>query len=173
MPRRSPASSEAERGGARLSLRVELGISVEAPVDRRLLRRVARRVATAEGLAGPHVLAVHLADDEALRRANREQRGIDRATDVLSFPLLPDLQPGSQAFALPPDEPRHLGDVLISYERAAAQAAEYGHGVEREVCYLLAHGILHLLGHDHEEAGERQRMREREEAALGPLGLAR
>ena len=91
----------------------------------------------------------------------------------LSFPLLPDLQPEAPEFVLPPDAPRHVGDVLISYERAVAQAAEYGHSVEREVCYLLAHGILHLLGHDHQEEAERARMREREEAALRPLGLTR
>jgi probable rRNA maturation factor len=62
---------------------------------------------------------------------------------------------------------------LISHERAAAQAAEYGHSVEREVCYLLAHGVLHLLGHDHIADEQRRTMRQREEAALRPLGLTR
>ena len=92
---------------------------------------------------------------------------------MLSFPLLDEFQTSDSGFALPPGEPRHLGDVLISYERARAQAAAYGHSVERELCYLLAHGVLHLLGYDHRRPKERRAMREREEAALRPLGLAR
>jgi probable rRNA maturation factor len=130
-------------------------------------------VIAAEGLAGPLVLGVHLLDDVGLRQANRELRGLDSETDVLSFPLLSELQTSAPSFALPPGEPRHLGDVLISFERARAQAAEYGHSVERELCYLLAHGVLHLLGHDHVQPTERRAMREREEAALRPLGLTR
>ena len=154
-------------------LTLELANRARAPVDGRLLRRVARRVLAAEPLDGPLRLSIHLLDDAALRTVNRERRGVDAATDVLSFPLLPRLQTGEDSFALPPNEPRHLGDVLISYERAVAQAANYGHSVEREVCYLLVHGVLHLLGYDHQEATERRVMREREEAALGPLGLGR
>ena len=167
----SPATSEP--GRPRLRLRIELRDEVGAPVEPRLLRRVARRVVAAEGLVGSHLLAIHLLDDAGLRAANREQRGLDAPTDVLSFPLRPELQRANGAFALPPGAPQHLGDVLISCERAAAQAAEYGHGVDRELCYLLAHGVLHLLGHDHVEEEERRAMRRREEAALGPLGLTR
>lgn len=169
MPR-SPARSEGRR---RLGLRIELRNPVRAPIEAALPRTVARRVVAAEGLVGPHLLAVHLLDDDRLRAANRAQRGVDAPTDVLSFPLLPELQPGGTEFALPPAAPRHLGDVLISYERALAQAAEYGHTVEREVCYLLTHGILHLLGYDHVDEAERLVMRAKEEAALGALGLAR
>jgi probable rRNA maturation factor len=126
----------------------------------------------AERLTGRLVLGIHLLDDEALRAANQSQRGLDAPTDVLSFPLLPALQPSGD-FVLPPDEPGHLGDELISYPRAGRQAQEYGHSVEREVCYLLAHGILHLLGYDHQEEAERRIMRQHEEAALAPLGLVR
>jgi probable rRNA maturation factor len=151
---------------------VELRNRVRAPLPRGLLQRVARRVVAAEGLTGWLLLGVQLLDDDGLRRANLAQRGLDAPTDVLSFPLLPGLQPSGD-FVLPPDEPANLGDVLISYPRAAQQAVEYGHGVEREVCYLLAHGILHLLGYDHQEAAERRAMRQREEAALAPLGLIR
>jgi probable rRNA maturation factor len=154
-------------------LRIELRNEVGAPLDPALLRKVARRVVAAEGLVGPHLLAVHLLDDAGLRAANREQRGVDAPTDVLSFPLLPEFQQGATEFALPPDAPRHIGDVLISYERATAQAAEYEHPVEREVSYLLAHGVLHLLGYDHVAEDERGAMRAKEEAALGPLGLSR
>jgi probable rRNA maturation factor len=172
MPR-SPARAEAVPAARRLSLRLELRNAVGAPVDPGLLRKVARRALGPEGLVGPHLLAVHLLDDEGLREVNLAQRGIDAPTDVLSFPLLPRLQPGEHQFALPPDAPHHLGDVLVSYDRASAQAAEYGHSVERELCYLLVHGVLHLLGYDHVVADEQRLMRQKEEAVLGPLGLAR
>jgi probable rRNA maturation factor len=142
-------------------------------VSSRLLRAVARRVIQAEGLVGRLRLDVQILDDAGLRAVNREHRGIDAATDVLSFPLLDELQQGGREFAIPPDEPRLLGDVLISFERAVLQAAEFGHSVERELCYLLAHGVLHLLGYDHVAEDERLQMRKREEAALQPLGLAR
>lgn len=166
-------SAQADQRRPPLDLKVEVRNPVRAPVRRQLLQEVARRVVEAEGLSGRLRLTIHLLDDERLRAINREQRGIDRPTDVLSFPLLESLQRGEQTFALPPRIPRHLGDVVISYERARAQAAEYGHSVEREVCYLLAHGVLHLLGYDHVEESERRRMREKEEAALQPLGLTR
>lgn len=147
--------------------------AVRAPVRRALLLRVARRVVAAEGLSGPLLLAIYLVDDETQRRINREQRGIDATTDVLSFPLLSELQTGTVEFALPPDEPRHLGEVVISYPRVREQAEAFGHGEERELCYLLAHGVLHVLGYDHVEPEEQRRMRAREEAALAPLGLTR
>lgn len=73
----------------------------------------------------------------------------------------------------PSSGPRYLGDLAISYERVVAQAAEYGHSVRRELCYLVAHGTLHLLGFDHETEAERAAMREREEAALDNLGITR
>jgi probable rRNA maturation factor len=159
--------------GARLHLRIALVDESGVPLDHHLLRRVARRVVAGEGLRGPYDLSIRLTDDCALRVANRAHRGLDRPTDVLSFPLLPRFQQGDSGFVLPPDARQHLGDVLISVERARAQAAEYGHAFEREVCYLLAHGVLHLLGHDHEEQAERKVMREREEAALAAVGLFR
>ena len=114
-----------------------------------------------------YVLSLHLVGDETIRALNAEHRDKDAATDVLSFPLF---EPG---FALPPDEPVHLGDVVVSYPRAVAQADEYGHSVEREVAYLVAHGVLHVLGYDHEEESDRLRMREKEEEALRPLGFTR
>ena len=166
-------ASRSSQGGAEPALRIELRGGARAGVPRPLLLRVAQRVVTDEQLSGPLVLSIALVDDAAIRTMNREQRGIDQATDVLSFPLLEHLQSAGEGFALPPDAPRHLGDVVISYERAAAQAAEYGHSFNREVCYLLAHGVLHLLGYDHVEEGEQVAMRAREEAALAPLGLTR
>ena len=116
---------------------------------------------------GEYVIGLHLVGDTTIQRLNAEHRARDSATDVLSFPLYePD-------FVLPPGEPAHLGDVVVSYPRAVSQAEEYGHSVEREVAYLVAHGVLHVLGYDHEEESERLRMRDKEEEALRPLGFTR
>jgi probable rRNA maturation factor len=122
-----------------------------------------------EGVSGSVVLTVTFVDDAEIHEINRQHRGIDRPTDVLSFPLVDE----SDGFALPPDAPRELGDVIVSYPRAVAQAEEYGHSVEREVAYLVVHGVLHILGHDHEIPAEQAVMREREEAALLVAGLVR
>jgi probable rRNA maturation factor len=154
-------------------LSVRIRNPARAFVDRKLLRSVSRAVARQEGLNGRLALSIHLVDDAGIRDVNRQFRGVDAATDVLSFPLLQQLQPGSAEFTLPPDLPAELGDVLISVERASAQAQEFGHSVKRELCYLLVHGLLHLLGYDHVEESERLEMRRREEAVLAPLGLSR
>jgi probable rRNA maturation factor len=122
-----------------------------------------------EGVTGSVILTLTLVDDEQMREINARHRGIDRPTDVLSFPLTD----GTDAFALPPGAPRELGDVVVSYPRAAAQAREYGHSVERELAYLVVHGVLHILGHDHEVPAEQAVMRAREEAALETVGLVR
>lgn len=119
---------------------------------------------------GAYRLGLHLVGEETIRALNREHRGKDVPTDVLSFPLWSGADDG---FVVPDDEPIHLGDVVISAPRAVAQAEEYGHSLERELAYLTAHGVLHLLGHDHEQEEERRQMRVREEEALRVLGLAR
>ncbi len=106
-------------------------------------------------------LSLLLSDDEGIRELNRCFRGVDRATDVLSFPQ----GEGPQA----PGAPRPLGDVVISVERAEAQARERGHSLEREVGELLLHGILHLAGYEHE--GSRARKMRAKEAELVRLLL--
>jgi probable rRNA maturation factor len=132
---------------------------------------VCRTVLEGEGVDGAVRLALHLVDDAAIAELNATHRGLDRPTDVLSFPLVE--REAYDRFALPPAEPLELGDIVISYPRVLAQAAEFGHSPERELGFLTAHGLLHILGHDHEEPGERARMREREEAALTAVGLSR
>ena len=119
---------------------------------------------------------VLVTDDAGIHSVNLDMRGVDRPTDVLSFPMF-DLMPGEK-----PDEEDAdpatglvpLGDMVISLERAEAQAAEFGHSVEREVCYLTVHSVLHLLGYDHMDEGEMKvQMRGREEAILSALGITR
>lgn len=149
-----------------LSVRIEFDSTPDARQYRGLLSTVARTVLKQSGVTGRVALALHLVDDEAIRDLNRRFRGIDAATDVLSFPL----QDG-RAFVLPEAEAQHLGDIVISLPRTEAQAEEFGHSFERELGYLTAHGILHALGHDHETEPERLAMREREETAMQAVGL--
>jgi probable rRNA maturation factor len=119
---------------------------------------------------GAFAVTLHLVSDAHMRTLNAAHRGADSATDVLSFPLHDSARPD---FVLPPNEPINLGDVVVSYPRALAQAEDFGHSPERELAYLVAHGVLHILGYDHETDGDRERMRYLEEEALGPLGLTR
>ncbi len=117
-----------------------------------------------------YVIGLHLVGDVTIRALNAEHRGIDAHTDVLSFPLH---DPSGAPFVVPPDQPKSLGDVVVSHPRAVEQAVAFGHSTDREVGYLVAHGVLHVLGYDHEEEADRSRMRQREEEALRPLGFIR
>jgi probable rRNA maturation factor len=111
-----------------------------------------------------------LTDDAGIAALNREFRGVDAPTDVLSFPQLDAAGPVT---AVPADAPLLLGDIVVSLQRAEAQAHEYGHTRARELGFLLAHGLLHLLGYDHETATEAATMEARQEAVLHALGLHR
>ena len=108
-------------------------------------------------------------DDEKIRELNNKFRGIDRATDVLSFPLFDDDAPDYVV----PEIDCMLGDIVISLERARAQAEEFGHSYEREAAFLAVHSVLHLLGYDHETGAEDELdMRRRQTEIMDKLGLA-
>ncbi len=119
-------------------------------------------------------ISLTLTDDESIREINREHRGIDKPTDVLSFPMLEFDGDCYDAEEEPDSGLVVLGDIVISMERAAAQAEEYGHGLKREVAFLTAHSMLHLLGYDHvdDEEGERV-MREKQDKILNGLNITR
>ena len=141
-----------------------------------LIRKVIRAALAAEGVDFPCEIDVRVTSDEEIHKINRETRQVDRPTDVLSFPAF-DLQPGE----LPGPEDADpgtglvpLGDMMISLERVAAQAKEYGHSNRRELAYLVTHSVLHLLGYDHLDEGPmKAQMRGREEAILAELGITR
>ncbi len=117
-------------------------------------------------------VSVLVTGDERIQELNREWRGVDEPTDVLSFALAEGED--EPALAAVPDAPEILGDVVISWPRAEVQAAEYGHPLRRELAFLAVHGTLHLLGYDHEKGVSASRaMREAEEAILSGLGLGR
>ena len=140
------------------------------------IRKVIRAGLEAEGMALPCEVNVLLTDDAGIHAVNLDMRGVDRPTDVLSFPEF-DLTPGE----LPDEEDADpgtglipLGDMVISMEHVAAQAKEYGHSRRRELAYLVTHSVLHLLGYDHLDEGEQKKqMRAREEAILAQLGITR
>ena len=130
----------------------------------------------AEGMELPCEVNVLFTDDEGIRQINLDMREVDRPTDVLSFPMF-DLQPGEhpgEEDADPATGLIPLGDMCISLERTEAQAEEFGHSPEREICYLTVHSVLHLLGYDHLDEGPmKAQMRAREEAILAELGIGR
>jgi len=141
------------------------------------IESVIRAALDAQGVELPCEISVLLTDDEGIHQINLDMRGVDRPTDVLSFPMF-ELEPGcppeGEDYLDPESGLCPLGDMCISLERAETQAAEFGHSVEREVCYLTVHSILHLLGYDHLDDGPmKAQMREREEAILGSLGITR
>ena len=136
-----------------------------------LIKKAAAMALEAEGVGVPCIISVMLTDDEGIHAVNREFRNVDRATDVLSFPLN-ELTPGEfDADACERDFDTGavmLGDMMISLERCEAQGAEFGHGFAREIQYLTVHSVLHLLGYDHVDEGPMKRqMRAREKAIMG------
>ena len=144
--------------------------------QRALIRKVIRTALAAEGVDFPCEVDVLLTDDAGIHQINKDMRDVDRATDVLSFPEF-ELTPGQ----LPAPEDADpgtglvpLGDMAISMEHVAAQAKEFGHSNRRELCYLVVHSVLHLLGYDHLDEGPmKAQMRQREEAILAQLGITR
>lgn len=146
-----------------------------------LARLVCEAVLEEEGCPYEAQVNIVLTDNEGIRELNRECRGIDRETDVLSFPNVDFQEEG--AFRI--DEEREadyfdpdtgeliLGDIMISLDKAWSQAESYGHGVKREFAFLLAHSMLHLCGYDHVEEGESRRMERKQEDILTRLGITR
>ena len=115
---------------------------------------------------------VTLTNNEQIHKVNLEQRKVDKATDVLSFPMFER----DEIYLLKEDskkEPDILGDIIISIEKVKEQAEEYGHSFERELAYLVTHGMLHLLGYDHMIEEEKKQMRKREEEILEILKITR
>lgn len=153
----------------------EVDESLEGTLDRPFLELVVGEALAGRTLAGPLAVGLTITDDVGIRELNRDHRGIDNATDILSFPLQQYKVPEELAlqFPQPPGEPLPLGDVVISYPRAEEQAGSYGHSLDRELAFLVVHGLMHLLGYDHEVASDAERMRAQEEAVLGRLGLVR
>ena len=152
----------------------EINISIEQKLKISLeeswLRSIALKALETEGTVTPVEMGLVITDDETIQQLNKTYRGEDEPTDVLAFHMLPNSgQEPEQSFISPPDGIHHLGEVVISYPKAVQQAQEQGHSVMRELALLIIHGVLHLLGYDHEQPQERERMRARENEILEKL----
>lgn len=142
---------------------------VKIPTGIRLLiRRSCHAVLENEGFGHPSEVSVSFIGSDEIRKLNREYRGKDAVTDVLSFP-----NSDTGEYDINQDTGcAMLGDIVICVSRAMEQAEQFGHSLRRELSYLTVHSMLHLLGYDHEAGGlEQVRMREKEEAVLTKLGL--
>ena len=134
---------------------------------RMLVRRCCNAVLKLENFEGPAEISVTFTDNAGIRELNKQYRDKDIDTDVLSFPMGEngvydiDMETGAKI----------LGDVVISMEKARDQAERFGHSFQREVGYLTAHSVLHLLGYDHVDNLEKVRMREKEDLVMEQLGL--
>ena len=148
---------------------ITLDVEVEAGAWADDMAALAQRAAEAamatapDAPAGELTATLLLADDAAIRELNREWRGLDKPTNVLSFPATAPVLPGV---------PRHLGDIAIAYETVLREAEDEGKSVADHTAHLVVHGILHLLGEDHMEDEEAEAMERLEVAALARLGIA-
>lgn len=153
-------------------LTVDEGQERFEPLEEAVLAAIDRAIA-ARGGPVKSQLGLVIVSDGAIHELNKDFRGVDSATDVLSFPLL---EPGQEPTEADIDHDTGevlLGDIVISLPTAERQAAEYGHSLRRETAYLAVHGALHLMGMDHETEEERESMRLVEEAVLQAMGLTR
>ena len=119
-----------------------------------------------EGYDDNYEVSLSFVDNKEIHELNKQFRGIDRPTDVLSFPMLTD------EFDIELEE-ESLGDIVISLEKAFEQSKEYNHSFEREVCFLVCHSTFHLLGYDHDTEENTKEMREKEEYILKKLNITR
>ncbi|HZK00441.1 MAG TPA: rRNA maturation RNase YbeY [Tissierellaceae bacterium] len=126
-----------------------------------LLEKVLKESLLVEGIGLEYEISISLVNNDEIRELNREYRGLDRETDVLSFPMEDDF---SQGLAL-------LGDIIISVEKALEQSIEFGHSLERELAYLACHSMFHLMGYDHMEEDEKEEMRKKEKQVMKNLEI--
>jgi len=146
-------------------------VEISEYIEKRL-QEVLNVVAKLHDLPDTTEIDVTIVDDEEIHAINRDYRGVDRPTDVISFALDDDLEDSDEPELIGAPEEHLLGDIIISAETAKRQGEEFGHGLEREVLYLGVHSLLHLLGYDHMEPEEKKLMRAKEEEALRVLGIA-
>ena len=148
--------------------------TIRQPIVTTIIRKCVEATLDAEGVNVPCEINVFVTNDKGIRAINAASRNINKATDVLSFPMF-QLVPGQlpedwDAYLDPETDMCPLGDMAISLERAIAQAKEFGHSTRREIGYLTIHSMLHLLGYDHLDEGvQKAQMREREESIASSI----
>lgn len=165
----------------REQLTIEVFEEFESLVSEEKLRKALEESLSLMAAKDKGSLGLVIANDETVQQLNREYRGLDETTDVLSFSPFhsgkyygddndkPASSLGNDSFILPPDESPPLGEIIISYPQAKRQAHEAGHSVEEELTFLAIHGLLHLLGYDHKEPTEERSMMEKQTQILARL----
>lgn len=140
--------------------------------ERQLIEELAQFVAQQENIIEEAEISFSIVSLEDIHEINKTYRGIDRPTDVISF-ALEEMSDDEIEIQGLPDEPRILGDIIISYDKVKLQAEEYGHSFQRELGFLVVHGFLHLLGYDHMTSQDEKIMFNKQEQILKNFGLIR
>lgn len=141
-----------------------------------LVVQVVNKVLAYEECEEEYEVSISFVDNEEMRSLNNEYRGIDKATDVLSFPMVEFIEEElyeEDENAEYIEEEIALGDIVVSMEKALEQSEEYGHSFNRELAFLLVHGMLHLLGYDHEDGASEGEMFDKQEEILKEMNLIR
>ncbi len=145
---------------------------LEECLEVRWLEGVAEKVLIAQGVDSIAEFGLVIAGQEKVRQLNLSYLGKDEPTDVLAFSMLPEQPRGDLApFVAPPDGIKHLGEVIIAYPQAVIQAEEHQHSVKKEIAILIIHGVLHVLGYDHDKPELEREMRARETEILSYTGV--
>jgi probable rRNA maturation factor len=134
------------------------------------LEGIARQVLETQGAGAEAELGLVIATGERVRQLNRDYLGRDEPTDVLAFSAREEVGTGFPPFIQPPDGVLHLGEVIISYPQAVIQAEEHRHSIKKELAILIIHGVLHLLGYEHDKPELERQMRAREKEMLDYIG---
>ena len=145
----------------------------ELPNEEKLIKKVVSKVLEEEKVLPEVDVYITLTNNEEIHKINKEYRDVDRPTDVLSFPMYERDEIASLKNDTDDEIEKILGDIIVSVEKVREQAEEYGHSFERELAYLVTHGMLHLLGYDHMIEEEKAVMRKREEEILETLNITR
>ena len=143
---------------------------LEGKLEVSWLRGVAEQALIALGVGDSAELSLFIATEERVKQLNRDYLGKDEPTDVLAFAASEEAGADLPSFVQPPDGVLHLGEVIISYPQAVRQAEEYKHPVKKEILILITHGLLHLLGYEHDSPELELKMKTREEEVMGRIG---
>jgi probable rRNA maturation factor len=153
--------------------KLQLSIHVEKPfvnlVDKGWLRWAVKLTLAQSGTTSDIELSLVIAGDDTVHELNKNYRGVDRTTDVIAFALSQANGKEADRFVMPPDDSIHLGEVIVSYPQAKRQANEHYHSIEHELALLVTHGVLHLLGYDHELPEDKKEMRALEAKVLSAI----
>lgn len=151
----------------------EINVSTEqklkVSLDKNWLKNIVLETLKAEDIVTAVEIGLVITDNKTVQELNKTYRDIDEPTDVLAFHMHHTSQETEPSFIAPPNGVHHLGEIVISYPQAVKQAQEQGHNVAQELALLIVHGVLHLLGYDHEQPDERQHMKAREKSIMEKL----